>query len=80
MGREKERRLSLGKDHMEEKPGAVDLETEAALGQRLQDVKGALLNPVVVRMVKRENIVRIAVFVSGAVLVFLYFSVLMWLD
>ena len=65
---------------MEEKPGAVDLETEAALGQRLQDVKGALLNPVVVRMVKRENIVRIAVFVSGAVLVFLYIFALMWLD
>jgi len=67
------------KDIMEAKPRAAVLETEAALGQRLQDIKGALSDPVVAKMIKRENIVRIAVLISGAVFVFLYFFVLMWL-
>ena len=68
------------KDIMEAKPRAAVLETEAASGQRLQDIKRSLSDPAVAIMVRNGNIMRLAVIVSGAVLAYIFIFVLLGVD
>jgi hypothetical protein len=61
---------------METKASIADLETKALSGQRSRDIEGALSNPTVAKKIRNGNIVGILVLICVAVLVYLFFFVL----
>jgi hypothetical protein len=62
---------------METKAGIADVESKALSVQRSRDIEGALSNPAVAKKIRNGNIVGILALICVAVLVYLFFFVLM---
>lgn len=62
---------------MQTKAAIADVEAKALSVQRSRDIEGALSNPAVAKKIRNGNIVGILVLICMAVLVYIFFFVLM---